>query len=199
MLCALGAAVFAAGPVGKGVVPLFRGWPTGKRGTTLFSLAGGFALGAMWFRPDHLPDAAFTGGIAALVSALELVRPRRGILTAAFGGALTALWAALLQIEGLPRPAALAVAAVLPAISAYLAIRRPTFAPRVLREEALLAVFALAVVVAMAPTVSEGWHSALALNLIDQGRSTQIVPAWTISLAAGSVALGGLYSFWRRG
>lgn len=196
MLCALGAAVFAAE---KGVVPLFRGWPTGKRGTTPFSLAVGFLPAALYVRPDRLPDVGWTGGVVALTAALALIRPRYGALTAACGGMLAAFWAALLEFEGLPRPAALGVATTLPAISSYLAARHPAFAPRVLREEALLAVFALAVVVAMAPTVSEGWRAALALNLVDQGGSTHIVPAWTIGLAAGSVALGGLYSLWRRG
>lgn len=187
MLCALGAAVFAAAPA------------PGLTRPTVF--AGALVVGAFWIHSGHPIDAAATGGLAVIVCAVELARPRRGLAIAAAGGVLTAVWSSLLHIQGLPLPAALAVAAALPATSAYLA-RRPNFAPTVLREEALLAIFALAVVVAVTPTISEGWRAALALKLTgldDRTTGDQVMPAWTLGLTAGSVALGGVYSLWRRG
>jgi hypothetical protein len=185
MLCALGAVVFAASPARKSI-----GLP---------SMALGFVLALIWIRSGRLPDAGVIGGAVAFVAALELVRPRHHALAAACGGALTALWASLLEVQGFPRPAAFGVAAIAPILSAYLATRSRAFAPAIVREEALMGLLTFGVVVAMAPTVAEGWRSALALNLVDSSGPTQLVPAWTIGLAAGSVALGGMYSLWRRG
>ncbi len=84
--------------------------------------------------------------------------------------------------------------------SAWLTNHRPTFAPTVLREEALLILLIAGVVVGMAPTVAQGWQSAVALNMTtDTGAPGPLVPVWTLSFVGASVALGGLWSMWRRG
>jgi hypothetical protein len=83
--------------------------------------------------------------------------------------------------------------------SAYLSQRTPAFAPPLLQEEALVALLALGTLVAVAPTVSQGWRSALALNLADTGASMPLVPVWMVCFVGAATALGGLWSLWRRG
>lgn len=186
MLCGLGTVIFATA--------------ASRRWYGLGALALGFAVAVLSFPSERLPDPVWTGVLVALAAVLQLVRPGQIALTAVCGGALAGVWSSLLRIQGLPLPPALMLAAALPAISVWLAARRPAFAPAAVREEALLAVFGLGLAVAMAPGVLAGWRSALALNVsIDENSHVnQIVPAWTLLLGGASVALGGLYSLWTR-
>ena len=79
--------------------------------------------------------------------------------------------------------------------SAWLTNHRPAFAPPVLREEALLVLLIAGVVVGMAPTVAQGWQSAVALNMTtDTGARRAALPVWMLSFVGASVALGGLWS-----
>lgn len=184
MLCGLGAAIFAITAAGK------------RDG--IAALAIGFAAAAIWIRPAALPDPAWTGSIAAAVALLEIFRRDVRLLAPFCGGALAGLWAALLQIQGLPPGAAMPVAGIVPAVSVILATRRGNFAPEALREEAMLAMVALGLAVAIIPEVTSGWHSALALNREQGNSSNQIIANWVLVLGAVSVVLGGLYSLLRR-
>jgi hypothetical protein len=189
MLCGLGAAIFATNGIGKR--------------ETLGFLALGFVSAAMFIRPEKLPDPAWIGGIVAAVAALRIFRPHirwPGLLC---GGALAGLWTALLEIQGLPLGAAMILAGIVPSASAYLTHRRAEFAPEALREEAMLALVALGLAVAIIPEVSAGWQSALALNREAEAGATgpdqnQIIANWVLVLSAASVVLGGLYSLLRR-
>jgi hypothetical protein len=183
MLCAFGAAVFAAVAI--------RGW-----WSAAFAVLG-FALGAIAAGPAHLPDSTWLGVLASLVAALGFAWPRHWILTSLAAGAFAGVWASLFQVQGLPFVPALAAAVVVPTLAAWLGAKRRQFAPPVLRDEALLAVCILGIAIAIAPGVLEGWRSARALNL-DARSPGQAVPAWTLFLAGVSVASGGLYSLWSR-
>ena len=114
------------------------------------------------------------------------------------GGALAGLLGALLQIQGLPFPIGVLPAVAIPSVSSYLAKHRPGFAPEALREEAMLTMAALGLVVAVVPGISSGWQSALALNRNEGSGSNQIIANWVLVLSAASAALGGLYSLLRR-
>ena len=186
MLCGLGTAIFAT-------------TAARKRGA-LAALGLGFATGAVLIRPDVLPNASWTGGIVAGVAALQIFRPDVRFLAPLCGGALAAMWSALLQIQGLPPVAALILAGIVPALSAYLSGRREAFAPESLREEAMLALVVTGLVVAMIPEVSAGWRSALALNREEESAlaASQFLSGWVLVLSAASVVLGGLYSLLRR-
>ena len=188
MLCGLGSAVFATAVVSGPRWPLH--WT---------ALAIGFVLTAVWLARGRSLDAASIGCLVAAVAFWHLVRAPSPVVLSASAGALAATWASLLQVEGLSKPLALAFSAVVPFTAAYLSQRRPAFAPSIVREEALLGLTALALVVAVAPTVSQGWQSALALNLTDKSGSTPHVPLWLLSCIGGSMTLGGLWSLWRRG
>ena len=162
------------------------------------ALAVGFVLGAIVVRPGRLPDPVWIGIIVAALAVAGLTRPRVGLLASAAGGLLAGIWISLLQVEGLPLWAAVIVAGAPAAVSAVLSHRKPNFAPPALREEAMLLVFVLAVVVAAAPSVIAGWQSAVALNLQQKEVAGQVVPAWTLLLTFGAAAAGGLYTVWIR-
>ncbi len=125
----------------------------------------GFAIGAWWIRQPFAPSTPAVAIVAALVAAMELMRPQRQPYAIALAGLLAGVWSAVLQLQGLPLPAALVVAVTLPAASAYLRTRRPAFAPAALREEALLFLVILGVVSAAAPGIAEGWRAAGTLNV----------------------------------
>ena len=136
------------------------------------AMAIGFAGGVLTRTAGGLIDAAWVGGLSATVAALELVRPGHFLVTGGAAGVLTALWTSLMQAQGLPGIGAYAVAATVTCLCAYLPDRRPDFAPILVREEALLGLGALALVVAMAPAIARGWQSALALNVTDGSAAT---------------------------
>lgn len=86
----------------------------------------------------------------------------------------------------------------LPFSAAWLATRRPAFAPPALREEALLIVGALALVVATAPPVIEGWRSAAALTAEPLAEPPVAAGAGLAVFLLACLAGGGLYALWRR-
>lgn len=189
MLCALGSAVFATATTSV---------TTGVRhAPSWMALAAGFGL-TTWIESDRALDASWTAGLIGLAAAWQLLRPGRAIVMIAASGALAALWASILQAAGVPGLLAVPGAAAVPIVSAYCSARRSRFAPPHLREEALLVIVILAVVAGAAPTVSRGWQSALALSLTVENPSA-LVPTWTMSFVGLSMALGGVWSLWRRG
>jgi hypothetical protein len=111
---------------------------------------------------------------------------------------MAGLSASLLSAYGLPFATSLTAAAMPPAIAVLLAATRPEFVPADLREEALLGLLTLSLLVALAPGLIGGWQSALALNVEEKGRATLAIPVWTFSLGLASMALGGAYAAWRR-
>ena len=155
MLCALGSAVFAT--AAGGVVSTFT------RALTWVAMATGFGL-MTWFVSNRFIDASWIGGLAAILAAWQLVRPGRPLVVLAAAGAMAALWGTVLQVSGVPRLLAVPVAAVVPVVSAFLATRRPTFAPPLLREDAMLAILVLAVIVGVAPTITDGGGRPQLLN-----------------------------------
>lgn len=162
------------------------------------ALAAGFVIALILIRPEALPDPGWTGCLVAGVAALQIFRPDVRLLAPLCGGALAGMWSTLLRIQGLPLPAALLLAGIVPAVSLYLAARRPGFAPDALREDAMLAMVALGLAVATIPQVSAGWQSALALNREEKNSANTIIANWVLVLSAASVVLGGLYSLLRR-
>jgi hypothetical protein len=190
ILCGVGAVVFSANPVSSSRWTQSRGF-----GSLIF----GFAIGMAFISPDRVPDPVWVGGVAALLAALLLFKPRTSIMVAAgYAGFLAALWGVLLRVQGTPAVLAIVLAAAVPAISAILTVRRPLFAPVHLREEALLIVLVLGLAVSMAPGVSAGWQSAVALNLEEKRTAVQAVPGWTIVTMLAAASLGGVYSLWTR-
>jgi hypothetical protein len=183
MLCAVASVVFAAAAV--------RGrWSAG-------CAVVGFGLGTLATTPADPANAEMTGVLAGLVAVLGLAWPRHWILTSLVAGLLAGIWSALIQAQGLPGWAALPLAALAPALAAWLGATRPAFAPPVLRDEGMFAVFILACAIAIAPGVQEGWRAALNLTVESRAAGTAL-PLWTLMLSASALVLGGAYSLWSR-
>lgn len=182
LLCALAAATFASVPIGS------------DPGRVWFAAAAGFVGASVWLRPE--PTSV--GLLIAVIAGVQLVWPKHGWLMVAASGLVAGLWASLLSTQGLPGPPAWLLAGSLPLASAWLAARRPQFAPTALREEALLAVCGLGAMVATGPTVAAGWGSASALNVEPAGGVRQALGLWVVLLGAASIALGGWHSLRRR-
>ena len=164
------------------------------------ALPVGFVTATVWLGPTQEPDPAWVGGTVALVAGLSLgwPDPRMQSLTGVASGALAGVWGVLLQRQGLPVVPALVLAASLPAAAVFLTVRRATFAPTALKEEALLAMCGLGLAVAVGPTVATGWGSAGALNLDPAAGVRQVAETWVILLSGVSIGLGGWYSLRRR-
>ena len=205
MLCALGSIVFAAAAA--------RLWDRA-------ALAAGFAVAALLTSGSELPDAVWTGGLAAAGAALLLAfgsfgsfeafakfgtartsRTARTARTIGFliGGALAGWWAALLEVQALPVFVALPIVGALVILTMRLSCSRPSFAPGVLQEEGVLAIMVLGLVVAVMPGVMDGWQAATNLSGGQERAADPVaIPVWTVTLILASTALGGVYSLWSR-
>ncbi len=180
MVCGLGAATLAT-------------TVTGRRDNVV--LITGFGVATFWLRPEPV----WIGGVVALVAVLGLSGSRFGPLSAFAAGALAGLWGHTLLSYGLPAWSALPLAAAVPGAAAVLTHRSPRFAPLALREDALLTICSLSLVVAAAPTLSTGWRSAIAMNLEPGSVARPAMGLW-LTLGLGAVVfLGGLHALWRRG
>ena len=162
----------------------------------MVALIAGFAIATMWIRPEPV----WVGGMVAVVAALGLGWSRRfGSFSAAAAGVLAGLWVHVLEGYGLPGWSAVPLAAAVPGTAVVLAHRSPRFAPLALREDALLTLCFLGLVVGAAPALSMGWQSAGTMNLEPGGGARSVMGLW-VTLALGAVAsLGGLHTLWRRG
>jgi hypothetical protein len=184
MLCALGATVFAA---------------TARGPRDACAMALGFVAGLLWLNGTGAPDFTRVGGLTLAVSAFVIARPGAAFVPVAFAGVLSASSLSLLRAESVPSLAAAAVAMGLPATSAWVSARRPSFAPPAMREEATLLVLILAAIVAALPTLAAGWRSAVTLNLQQPGGAPIAMPGWALLLTVSAFGLGGLFTAWRRG
>src|SRR5688572_5868136 len=185
MLCAFGVVVHAA--------------TAARRVRDLVALAAGFMVAAVIASPQRLPDPAWTGVVSAGAAVVILFRPRYAMASAAWGGALGGMLTAMTEVQGLHPLAAVAAVAVLAATPAWLARRRPAFAPEVVRDEALLGLCVLGLLVAIVPGVIDGWQAAANLTIepATPGPTTP-VPMWTLALVGTATALGAVYSLWSR-
>ncbi len=161
----------------------------------MVALLAGFVVATIWLQPEPM----WIGAMVALVAVLGLGWSRFGPLSAAVAGVLAGLWVHVLESYGLPGWSAVPLAAAVPGTAVVLAHRSPRFAPLGLREDALLTICVLGLVVAAAPAVSMGWRSAVAMNL-EPGSGAQPTTGLWVPLGLGAVvSLGGLHTLWRRG
>ena len=183
MVCGLGAASFATTVSGR---------------RDMVALVAGFVVATLWLRPQ----AVWIGGMVAVVAVAAVFRPGvrlLGVSTAVVAGALAGLWFHVLQGYGLPSWTALPLAAAAPGMALMLTHQSPRFAPQALREDALLTIGLLGLVVAAAPALSQGWRSAVAMNLEPGGVGRPPMGLWMMLGLGAVVSLGGLHTLWRRG
>ena len=184
MLCALGAVVFATA-----AAPHVR---------PITALATGLIAGVLWWSPARVPDAAVTGILTSLAAALYVFRPRLRLVSAAFGGALAGMLAALVEMYGVsPRVSPVAGIALV-AVPIWLARTRPSFAPDLLCDEAMLMIGLLGLSVAILPGVMDGWQAATNLAAATERVATTSLPMWTLLLLLTTSSCGAFYSLWSR-
>jgi hypothetical protein len=185
MLCAFGVVVHAAAAA--------------RHVRELVALAGGFVVAAIVASPQRLPDPAWVGVVSAGAAVVMLFKPRYAMASAAWGGAVGGMLTAMTEVQGLHPMAAMAAVAALAATPAWLSRVRPSFAPEVLREEALLGLCLFGLVVAIIPGVTDGWQAAANLTIEPATPGPTIpVPTWTLALVGAAMALGAVYSLWSR-
>jgi hypothetical protein len=184
MLCALGAATFAAAAAPR------RRW--------LIALAIGFVTPTLFSSLAPSPDPEVAGVLAAGGAIVYLFRPRYAWFAFVLGGAVAGMLIQVTTVLGAPALAAAPIIAVGMAGIVRLARTRPLFSPEALREEALLIVCMLGLVVAVLPSVLDGWQAARNLNMQVENVATQAIPAWTLSVVATSTLLGAAYALWSR-
>lgn len=181
MVCALGAIVFAA--------------VSACQLRQIGALAVGFASAAAWSSATQPPEPGWVGIFTAAAVGTSLFAPRSALAVVAWGGALGGLWTGLLELQGLSAWTATGIATGTLALTIVLTRTRAVFAPDVMLDEALLAVGALGVAVAILPGILDGWRAAANLN---SGASTSHIaaPLWTTGLVIAFAAMGALHSLW---
>jgi len=185
MVCAFGVVVHAA--------------TAAQRVRELAALAAGFVVAAIVASPQRLPDPAWVGVLSAGAAVVILFRPRVAVVSAAWGGALGGMLTALAEVQGLHPIAAVAAPALLAAVTVWLARTHPAFAPDVIRDEALLGVCLMGLVVSIVPGVIDGWQAAANLTIEPAAAGPAMpIPAWTLALVGTATALGAAYSVWSR-
>ncbi len=169
-----------------------------RRLDTGLAFCAGLVAAAIVIGATRVPDPVWGAALTAAGAAVALWTPRAAWMAFACGGMLAAVWASVLAAQGLPVPVAYALVTVVAAASSGLAAFRPRFAPSSLREEALVLVAALAVLVAAAPAVSAGWHSAATLRGSPLEPPATASAAWAFALAACALVCGAIHALWRR-
>ena len=183
MLCGLGAVVFVTA--------------AGVSRRTCVSAAALFCLSVVWTAGVVIPPAEVVGYVVAIGAVVFLARPRWATTTAALGGALAGVWSGVLAAQGMPWWAAVSLA-IVPPVAGLFAQRRPEFAPPHIRDEALVIVCVLGLVVAMLPGVLDGWRAAQNFTMQPADVQYRIVPTWTLATTGMALALGAGYSLWSR-
>lgn len=168
----------------------------GKRRSFGVVLAG-FLVAAYLFRDGRVPEPGFVGVIAAVAAGLQLFRPAYNDVSAAGAGILAAASGTLLESFGVAAPVALVVGALPAMLALVWSHRNPNFAPKTMREEALLLVMLLGLATAVVPAVTDGWRSASALRSAASDAADRGMPAWVLLLSGTAALLGGVWSLWR--
>ena len=183
MLCALGATSFATVVAGR--------W----YGVGVLALS--FVL-AVWRGTGETTNEVWVGWLVAFVAGVGILRPRTCLLPAATSGVLAGIWVGLLEVQGWPATPAVLLAGGVLFMAVFLTNWHPEFAPMALREEALLVMCGLGLLVAMAPQIVAGWGTAGALNLDPGSHVRMIVQTWVVVVTGASVSLGGWHALRRR-
>jgi hypothetical protein len=185
LACALGAVVFAT--------------VSGRSVRALLMAGVMFAAPLAW--PPLVTGSVASGAmglVIALVAVARLAGWTRLDLPALMAGWLTGGWAVLLQTAGVPLWAGVALAAALSGVAVVQSMRRESFAPARLCEDALVVVALVGVCAAAAPGLAEGWRAAVNLKFGGATQAAASVPAWAVAVSLTAAAAGAGYGAWSR-
>ena len=185
LACALGAVVFATVSSGSSRALLVA--------ATAFAATLAWPVAATW------PAATgATGLVVAVVAVARLTgwSPRDLVaLTAGWGAAS---WTVVLHTQGVPVWIAAAMAVAVPVFAAVQRVRRASFAPARLCEDALVVVAFVAVCAAAAPGLADGWRAAVNLKFGGAAQPAAAVPIWAIAASMAAAGAGAVYGAWSR-
>jgi len=185
LACALGAVAFA--PV------------SGGSARALLMAASAFAVTLAWPIAATWPAATgATGLLIACVAVARLTGWARQDVVALTTGWAAASWATVLHSEGVPLWAGALLAGAVPAFTIAQSVRRPSFAPARLCEDALVVVAFVAVCAAAAPGLADGWRAAVNLKFGGASQTAAMVPIWAIAVSLAAAGAGAAYAAWSR-
>lgn len=172
-----------------------RGW----RDAGLLAL--GYAVGLGVVVAGWAFDAVAIGVAVIGMVAVHFLWPRLGALILVAGGLLAAGVSGLLRDQGVPLMLGATGAALVVVAAARLARQGSMFVSADLQDEAMLFLLVLALVTASLPSISAGWHSAAALNVLpatsDAALHWTAMP-WVFMLCGVALTAGAGYSIWKR-
>jgi len=161
-------------------------------------MAGAFVTCVALLHTGRSIAPTTAASLIAVASGYLLLRPAAANKLAPLAaGAVAAQWATALTRLGAPALAADVLAAATLIGVVVLTTRRSRFAPRIIREEALLLVGSLAGLLAIGPGIISGWHSALALRATPLSDTPLAIAPWPFAVVGVALALGGLYAAWK--
>lgn len=166
---------------------------TDWRAVVLFTAGLGVAAAV----PAALLDPGFVAMIATAAAAHGLFRPRANGVQAAAAGFMCRIWSIILVDQGLTLPVAALPPLIVAGSAAVLARRSETFCSELLRDEALLAVATLGILVGAGPGVVAGYSTAVALRGVPLGDSGVPASTGALALAGLFVLVGGMTALWR--
>ena len=114
-----------------------------------------------------------------------------------FGGMMGAVWINALVTSGYPSSPVSVAVCLVAAIAFFCALYEKDFAPRQLRDEGLLLVFAVSLVVSIVPAAFSGWQTASNLQSLDAGQNETYAGVGVLILSLAFLVLGGIYGKWK--
>ena len=163
------------------------------RTAAAIAFAAATAAGA-WAGP---PPTAAAALLVAGAAVTLLLRPGLRYTSPVVAGALAGIWGIMLGAQDVPLPLAVPAGAACLIAGTWYA-RQPSFAPPLMRDEALFVLTILGAATAILPGVQDGWRAAVNLSLQSPPAAALPLPAWTLGVGVTALLLGGLYSLWSR-
>ena len=108
-----------------------------------------------------------------------------------------AVWINALVTLGYPGSIVTVAVSLVAAITFYCAIHKKDFGSSQLRDEALLIVIALSLVVSIVPTAISGWQVASNLQSLDAGQPETYANVGVLILSLAFLVLGGIFAIWK--
>lgn len=147
--------------------------------------------GLVLVEPTHLAT------VLALAALTILHKGKWGSAAVVFGGMMGAMWINALVLSGYPELIVSVTICLVAAITFFSAINKKDFVSSQLRDEALLFVIALSLVISIVPTAFSGWQTASSLQSLDAGQNEASANVGVLILSLAFLVLGGIYAKWK--
>lgn len=144
-----------------------------------------------------LIDPTHVATVLALAAFAVLHKRKWRSAGVVFGGMLAAVWINGLSATGYPwLPVVIAVCLV-SILTFSSAIARQGFVSTQLRDEALIIVIGVSLVVSIVPTAISGWQTAASLQTLGASQDETYSGVGVLILTFACVVVGGIYAKWK--